>query len=115
MEKLRVAIGVVDLQLVAIVVDMPEEAMVVGNTFTASNGWKLQSGGNPELRPNTLFLRGSTRKLDNNLCSCSYESRSKADAAAIELGEAVREYNENRARKDDGGPDEVLVRMHVYE
>ena len=57
-----------------------------GNTFRASNGWKIESVSMPEVQYNCFFVRGNSRDYDDQQVEVS-------NTAFRQLSAAVAEYN----------------------
>ena len=92
--KIRVKLWRIENVVLMKVLEMPEELRGTNLIFTSSNtGMGIYSVGRPDLKLNTIFLRGSNKEKDNKIVCYESESDEEALGYYNRVINTIEEFN----------------------
>lgn len=92
--KIRVKLWRIENIVLMKVLEMPEKLRGTNLVFNSPNtGMKIYSVGKPELKLNTIFLKGSSKEKDNKIVCCECESDEEALGYYNRVINTIEEFN----------------------
>lgn len=92
--KIRVKLWRIENIVLMKVLEMPEKLRGTNLVFNSPNtGMKIYSVSNPELKLNTIFLKGNIKEKDNKIACCECKSDEEALDYYNRIINTIEEFN----------------------